>query len=389
MLYGGVSLKKHSFLKGLSVFFSIVGVLFVSGLIYIIVTNAAGLSTFISVLGLVKTQSLYDIDNSRIFEGAASGIVSSLNDPYSQYLDKETYEDLKIRVEGTFGGIGVYVLQDEEGHLKIVSPIKGTPAYKAGIKDGDIITKINGESTVGMNQDDAVHLMRGDPGTQLTLSVYRDSEKKEYDFPIIREIINVPSVEAKVIDSAQKIGYISLNQFASRSAEEIKTSLNDLIENKGIQGLILDLRNNGGGDFDVAIKIAGIFLDGDKVVSVADSKGNKEEFRADAGKVDIPMVVLVNENSASASEILAAALRDNERAVLVGKKTFGKGLVQTVFPLRNGGALKLTTQKYYTPDGVDINEVGITPDYVVENKVDSSEDLQLQKAISLIKKQLY
>lgn len=382
-------MKKHSFLKGLSVFFSIVGVLFVSGLIYIIVTNAAGLSTFISVLGLVKTQSLYDIDNSRIFEGAASGIVSSLNDPYSQYLDKETYEDLKIRVEGTFGGIGVYVLQDEEGHLKIVSPIKGTPAYKAGIKDGDIITKINGESTVGMNQDDAVHLMRGDPGTQLTLSVYRDSEKKEYDFPIIREIINVPSVEAKVIDSAQKIGYISLNQFASRSAEEIKTSLNDLIENKGIQGLILDLRNNGGGDFDVAIKIAGIFLDGDKVVSVADSKGNKEEFRADAGKVDIPMVVLVNENSASASEILAAALRDNERAVLVGKKTFGKGLVQTVFPLRNGGALKLTTQKYYTPDGVDINEVGITPDYVVENKVDSSEDLQLQKAISLIKKQLY
>lgn len=382
-------MKKNSLLKGLNIFLSVMGALFIGGLIYILLTNAGGLSTFVSVLGLVKTQSLYDIDNSRVFEGAASGIVSSLNDPYSEYLDKDTWQELKIRLDAKFGGIGVYILQDDQGRLKILSPIKGTPAYKEGIKHGDIIVKINDESTAGMNQDEAVHLMRGDPGTQLSLTVYRESDGKEHNFRIIREIINVPSVESRVLDSAGQIGYISLNQFGSNSAEEIKKSVNDLLENKKIRGLILDLRNNGGGDFDVSIEIAGVFLDGNKVVSVADARGNEKVYRASPGKIDIPMVVLVNEDSASASEILAAALRDNQRAVLVGKKTFGKGLVQTVFPLRNGGALKLTTQKYYTPSGIDINEVGITPDYVVENKADETQDRQLEKAITLIKKQLY
>lgn len=382
-------MKKKSFLKGLVVFLSIIGALFVTGLVYIFLTNAGGLSTFVSVLGLVKTQSLYDINNSQVFEGAASGIVSSLNDPYSEYLDKDTWQDLKIRLDAKFGGIGVYILQDDQGRLKIMSPIKGTPAYKEGIKHGDIITKINDDSTVGMSQDEAVHLMRGDPGTQLSLSVYRESDAKEHTFRIVREIINVPSVESEVLDSANQIGYISLNQFGTRSAEEIKNSVNDLVENKKIRGLILDLRNNGGGDFDVSIEIAGVFLDGDKVVSVADAQGNEKVYRADSGKVEFPLVVLVNEDSASASEILAAALQDNKRAVLVGKKTFGKGLVQTVFPLRNGGALKLTTQKYYTPAGIDINEVGITPDYVVDIKPDDSQDKQLEKAVSLIKKQLY
>ncbi|HBQ25169.1 MAG TPA: S41 family peptidase, partial [Syntrophomonas sp.] len=351
--------------------------------------NVGGLSTFFSVLGLVKTQSLYDIDDAKAFEGAASGIVSLLNDPYSEYLDKNTWQELQIRLDAKFGGIGVYILQDGQGRLKILSPIKGTPAYKEGVKHGDIITKINGESAVGMSQDEAVHLMRGDPGTQLLLSVYRGSDGKEHDFRIIREIINVPSVEARVIDSANQIGYISLNQFGSRSAEEMKESMNDLLDNKKVRGLILDLRNNGGGDFDVSIAIAGIFLDGDKVVSAVDAHGNEKVYSASKGKVDIPLVVLVNEDSASASEILAAALRDNQRAVLVGKKTFGKGLVQTVFPLRNGGALKLTTQKYYTPAGIDINEVGITPDYVVENNADEDTDLQLDKAISVLKKQIY
>ncbi|MGS0763346.1 S41 family peptidase [Syntrophomonas curvata] len=382
-------MKKKSFLKGLIVFLSIMGALFVTGLVYVFLTNAGGLNTFISVLGLVKTQSLYDIDNSRVFEGAASGIVSSLDDPYSEYLDKDTWQDLKIRLDAKFGGIGVYILQDNQGRLKILSPIKGTPAYKEGIKHGDIIIKINDDSAVGMSQDEAVHLMRGDPGTQLSLSVYREADGKEHTFRITREIINVPSVEAKVLDSADQIGYISLNQFGTRSAEEIKASVKDLVESKKVRGLILDLRNNGGGDFDVSVDIAGVFLDGDKVVSVADAQGNEKVYRASKGKVNTAMVVLVNEDSASASEILAAALQDNGRAVLVGKKTFGKGLVQTVFPLRNGGALKLTTQKYYTPAGIDINEVGITPDYVVENKDNDSQDRQLEKAVSLIKKQIY
>jgi carboxyl-terminal processing protease len=380
-------LKKNAFFKAINAFLAVAGAIFVVGMVYIFLTNAGGLSTFIGVWSLVKTQSLYDINDSKVFEGAAAGIVSSINDPYSEYLDKSTWQDLKIRLDAKFGGIGVYILQDDQGRLKILSPIKGTPAYKEGIKHGDIITKINDESAVGMSQDEAVHKMRGEPGTQLLLSVYRASDGKEHNFRIIREIINVPSVEAKVIDSANQIGYISLNQFGSRSAVEIKESLNDLLEDKKVRGLILDLRNNGGGDFDVSIDIAGIFLDGDKVVSNVDAQGNEKVYRASKGKVDIPLVVLVNEDSASASEILAAALRDNQRAVLVGKKTFGKGLVQTVFPLRNGGALKLTTAKYYTPSGIDINEVGITPDYVVENSDD--QDLQLDKAISLLKKQVY
>lgn len=382
-------MKKNAFIKGLNAFLAVMGTVFVVGLVYIFLTNAGGLSTFISVLGLVKTQSLYDIDDAKVFEGAASGVVSLLNDPYSEYLDKNTWQDLQIRLDAKFGGIGVYILQDDQGKLKVLSPIKGTPAYKEGIKHGDIITKINGESAVGMSQDEAVHLMRGDPGTQLLLSVYRGSDGKEHDFRIIREIINVPSVEARLIDSANQIGYISLNQFSSRSDEEMKESMNDLLDNKKIRGLILDLRNNGGGDFDVSIAIAGIFLDGNKVVSAADAQGNEKVYHASKGKVDIPLVVLVNEDSASASEVLAAALRDNQRAVLVGQKTFGKGLVQTVFQLRNGGALKLTTQKYYTPGGIDINEVGITPDYAVENNADEDNDQQLDKAISVLKKQIY
>ncbi|MDD3890115.1 MAG: S41 family peptidase, partial [Syntrophomonadaceae bacterium] len=216
-----------------------------------------------------------------------------------------------------------------------------------------------------------------------------EAANQEYDFKIIREVINIPSVEAKTLDSAGQIGYIRLNQFHSRSAQEMADNLNKLLAEKHIKGLILDLRDNGGGDFDSSISISSIFLDGEEVVSVADARGNKNVYRASREKVDIPMVVLVNGNSASASEILAGALQDNKRALLVGQKTYGKGLVQTVYPLRNGGALKLTTQKYFTPDGTDINEIGINPDYTIENNPESDQDLQLNKATELIKEQIY
>lgn len=382
-------MKNNSIFKGLYVFFSIVGALFITGLLFILITNIAGLGTLMSVLGLVKTQSLYDINISQVIKGATSGIVDSLNDPYSVYLDKETWQDLKLRLEAQFGGIGVYVLQDNGGRLKIVSPIPGTPAYKAGLKHGDIIIRINGESALSMSQDDAVHLMRGDPGTQLMLGIYREDDGKEYDFKIIREIINVPSVEDKIIEDTPPIGYIRLNQFHSRSAQEMADSLNKLINEEKIRGLVLDLRNNGGGDFDASLSIASIFLDGDEIVSIADARGNKSVHRASEGKIDIPMIVLVNQDSASASEILAGALQDNKRALLVGEKTYGKGLVQTVYPLRNGGALKLTTQKYFTPNGTDINEIGINPDYVVKNDMRGNEDKQLNKAIELLKEQIF
>lgn len=376
-------MRDKGWFKGLNIFFSILGVLAFLGIVSLLITNASGVATFLSVTGLVKTQSLYHLDNKKALEGATAGIVESLNDPYSRYLNQKDWADLKSKLEAEFGGIGVYVLQDQDKKLRVVAPIKGTPAARAGLKQGDIIISINGESTSSMSQDDAVHLMRGDPGTQLILGIYRESEAREIEFKIIREIINVPSVEDKVLPQDSRIGYISLNQFHSRSAREMTESVNRLAK-KNVQGLILDLRDNGGGDFDASIAIAGIFLNGKEVVSVADARGNKTVHRASQGSIDLPLVVLVNNNSASASEILAGALHDNKRAILVGQQTYGKGVVQTVYPLRNGGALKLTTQKYFTPNGTDINEIGIHPDYVVQNKEGDSRDLQLEKAIAVL-----
>ncbi|NLF44708.1 MAG: S41 family peptidase [Syntrophomonadaceae bacterium] len=376
--------------KGLNIFFSIIGVVVSAVILLLLVTNFAAVSTFFSVLGLVNTQSLYDSNSDSLINGATEGIVASLEDPYSRYLDPVTWQDLESKLEAKFGGIGVYVLQDDEGRHKIVAPIKDTPAFKAGIKNGDIIIGINGASTMNMSQDEVVHQMRGEPGTQLVLTVYRESEGKDYELVIIREIINVPSVDASVLDEVPGTGYIKLNQFHTQSAREVADSLNNLVGENHIKGLILDLRNNGGGEFTASISIASLFLEnGQEVVSVADSYGHKKVHQASGQSVALPLVVLVNGNSASASEILAGALQDNGRAVLVGEQTFGKGLVQTIFQLPDGGALQLTTQKYYTPNGNDINQIGITPDYIVESSEDDTQDLQLQKAVELIKKQLF
>jgi carboxyl-terminal processing protease len=380
-------LRDKGWFKGLNIFFSIFGILAFLGLAALLVTNASGVATFLGVTGLVKTQSLYSLNSKQALEGATAGIVESLQDPYSRYLNQKDWADLKSKLEAEFGGIGVYIVQDKDNKLRIVAPIKGTPAARAGLKQGDIIISVNGESTAAMSQDDAIHMMRGDPGTQVILGIYRESEAREIEFKIVREIINVPSVEDKALEEDSRIGYISLNQFHSRSAREMNESVNRL-QGKNVQGLILDLRDNGGGDFDASIAIAGIFLDGQEVVSVADARGNKTVHRASKGSTKLPLVVLVNNNSASASEILAGALRDNRRAVLVGEQTYGKGVVQTVYPLRNGGALKLTTQKYFTPNGTDINEIGIHPDYVVQNKEQDPKDYQLQKAIEVLQSKI-
>jgi carboxyl-terminal processing protease len=285
-----------------------------------------------------------------------------------------------------FGGLGVYVVETEGGKITIVSPIQGTPAARTGLKNGDIITRIDGQSTYGMSQDDAVQLMRGEPGTQLTLSVFRTDLNQEFDFTIIREIINVPSVEDKIVSTDPLLGYIKLNQFDAHSAEEMAASINKM-EAQNAKGLILDLRDNGGGEFDAALAIADLFLGDTAVVSVKDAKGQETIHKANAGGDNTPLIVLVNKNSASASEILAGALQDNGRAILVGEKTFGKGVVQTLFPLPDGGALKLTTQKYFTPKGTDINAIGINPDYVIDNPATGDQDLQLERAIELLKPQ--
>ena len=380
-------MKNNKFFKGIVSFFALLGLLGFLALAFIFVTNSSGLSSLLTVVGLLKADSLYEPQTDKMIEGATAGIVSSLDDPYSKYLNKSQWEELELQLNAEFGGIGVYVVELDDGRLGIVSPIKGTPAERAGLKNGDIITRINDQSAIHMSQDEAVHLMRGEPGTQLDMAVLRPGEGKEYEFKIIREIINVPSVEDKVIGDGVPIGYIKLNQFHARSAQEIADSVNRL-NAKDIKGIILDLRDNGGGDFEASIAIADIFLEDKEVVSVKDARGQETVHRAEAGSVKLPMVVLVNGNSASASEILAGALKDNKRAVLVGEKTYGKGLVQTVFPLRGGGALKLTTQKYFTPDGTDINKIGINPDYVVKNSEAEGQDLPMDRALEIIKEQI-
>lgn len=383
-------MKTNRVFRGLNIFFCSIGVLFITGLIILLISNFAAVSTFASIVGLVKYNSLFPISSGQMITGAGSGIVDALKDPYSKYLDKTTWKDLKERIEAKFGGIGVYILQDEAGRLKIVSPIEGTPAYREGLKNGDIILKINGETAVNMTSDNAAQLMRGDPGTQLVLSIFRESDKKDYEFKITREIINVPSVRSEAVKNHPEIGYVRLNQFSSQSDKEMVDSLNNLISDKKIRGLILDLRNNGGGDFEAAVSIAAVFLEDKDVVSSVDADGNKEVRRAESsgGSFKLPMVVLVNKDSASASEILAGALHDNNRALLVGEKTYGKGLVQTVFPLPDGGALKLTTQKYFTPQGTDINQIGIMPDFKVENDSASDKDRQLERAVEVMTQQL-
>lgn len=380
-------LKDNKLFKGIISFFALLGLLGFLALAFIFVTNTNGLSSLLTVVGLLKSESLYEVQPDKMIEGATAGIVSSLDDPYSKYLNKSEWENLELQLSAEFGGIGVYVVELEDGRLGIVSPIKGTPAARSGLKNGDIIIRLNDQSALQMSQDEAVHLMRGEPGTQLNMEVLRPSENKQYEFKIIREIINVPSVEYKVMGDGVPVGYIKLNQFHAHSAQEIADSLNRLNEEE-IKGIILDLRDNGGGDFEASIAIADIFLEDQEVVSVKDAHGNKIVHRGEAGSVKLPMVVLVNGNSASASEILAGALKDNKRAVLVGEKTYGKGLVQTVFPLRDGGALKLTTQKYFTPDGTDINKIGINPDYVVKNSETEGQDQQMDRAMQIIKDQI-
>jgi carboxyl-terminal processing protease len=381
-----VILKDNKIFKGIRGFFAIFGLVVFLMVGYAAATNWSGWSSMFAVMGLIKTDSLNALPGNKMLEGATAGIVTSLDDPYSRYLSKNQWEELQLQLNPEFGGIGVYVEGMEGGKLTIVSPIKGTPAAVAGLKNGDIITKINGETTLGMSQDDAVHLMRGDPGTQLDLSVFRPDEGKEIDFKIIREIVNVPSVEDKIVSEKPLLGYIKLNQFHAGSAQEMAASVNKMEEMK-VKGLILDLRDNGGGDFPVSLTIADLFLGDSEVVSLKDSKGRETIHKATAGGDNTPLIVLVNNNSASASEILSGALQDNGRAVLVGEKTFGKGLVQTVYPLADGGALKLTTQKYFTPKGTDINEIGINPDHVVKNPDKGDQDLQLERAIELLSQQ--
>ncbi len=342
-----------------------------------------GLSNFTKVLDLIQRNYVEKVDSEELTTNAIEGMLKNL-DPYSAYLSPERYKELEIGTSGEFGGVGMEVAV-ENGVLKVISPIEGSPADIAGIKPGDLITEIDGKPTQGMVVYDAVKLLRGPKGTNVTVTVAREGEESR-DITLTRDVIHIKSVKYELLDEG--IGYIKISQFQENVSDELEDALSSLeLDNGGsLHGLVLDLRNNPGGLLDEAIKVTDQFIDKGLIVSVRGRSLNQsKEYYATKGdsRQDISLVVLVNKGSASASEVVAEALQDSKRAKIVGSKTFGKGSVQTIIQLDDGSGLKLTTAKFYAPSGRSISDVGVTPDIIIED--DDHADLQIKRAVEILK----
>jgi carboxyl-terminal processing protease len=324
------------------------------------------LEAFTNILSIVKKNYVEDVETKTLVNGAINGMLNSL-DPHSAYLTPELYKDLQMDTQGRFGGLGIEITV-KGGVLTVVSPIEDTPAFKAGIKPGDMIFKIEDEFTKDMTLVDAVKKMRGPKGSKINLSIKREGVPELIDFTLMRDTIRVQSVRSRVLESGY--GYIRLAQFQERSDRDVQKALEKLAAEKGgLKGLVLDLRNNPGGLLTQAVRIADLFLDSGLIVYTEgriESQKQKYFAQKDGSWMDFPMVVLVNGGSASASEIVAGALQDHKRAVVLGTKTFGKGSVQTILPLDDNSALRLTTARYFTPSGRSIQATGIVPDIVVD-----------------------
>ncbi len=344
---------------------------------------------FGEVLENIKKDYVDDVNQSEIMDSAINGVLQSL-DPYSAYMSPELFKEMQTDTKGEFGGLGIEIGM-EAGVVKVISPIDDTPAAKAGIKAGDYIVKIGKEQVQGKSLVEAVKLMRGPVGTSIDLTVRRKNVKKPLEFKIVRKIIEVQSVTSKMIGDENKLGYIRLKSFNENSDKQFLKSLKKFEKNTKIKGYIFDLRNNPGGLLTQAINITDFFLEDGEIVS---TKGRKisETRKFFARKGDEingkPIVVLINNGSASASEIFAGALKDHKRAIILGENSYGKGSVQSIIPLRNGGGMRLTISKYYLPSGKSISEVGVTPDILVEEKgddflINSNKDNQLNYAIKL------
>lgn len=325
------------------------------------------LELFTNILSIVKKNYVEEVDTKKLVDGAVGGMLSSL-DPHSAYLSPEHYKDLQMDTQGRFGGLGIEITI-KAGVLTVVSPIEDTPAFKAGIKPGDMIFKIEEEFTKDMTLVDAVKKMRGLKGTKINISIKREGVPELIDFSLVRDTIRVQSVRSRTLESGY--GYIRLAQFQERSDRDVQKALEALVAGKGgLKGLVLDLRNNPGGLLTQAVRISDLFLDAGLIVYTEgriDSQKQKYFSQKNASWLDFPIVVLVNGGSASASEIVAGALQDHKRAVVLGTKTFGKGSVQTILPLDDNSALRLTTARYFTPKGRSIQATGIVPDIVMDN----------------------
>ncbi|MCL0035378.1 S41 family peptidase [Thermodesulfovibrionales bacterium] len=340
--------------------------------------------TFKEAISIIKEHYVGDVEARDLIQAAIEGMIESL-DPHSTFLTQEELKEKTIRMKGEFAGVGIQIGMRDE-NLTIISPIEGTPAYKAGLKAGDIIIKIDHEPAEAMSLSEAVSRIRGEIGTPVILTILRDKLEEPKDFDITREIIEIVSVRYELLEEG--IGYIRISAFQTKTAKELSDALSILTQEKEISSLIVDLRNNPGGLLSSAVDVAGQFLpEGKLVVYIKDGQDRRTNFYARGIRLDyaLPMVVLVNRGSASASEIVAGALGDWDRAVILGEQTFGKGTVQSLIPLHDGSAINLTTAIYYTPKGIPIKEEGITPRIIVEAVIEEDEDIQLQRAIDLLR----
>jgi carboxyl-terminal processing protease len=325
------------------------------------------LQIFAEVFGKIKSEYVDSVDDKTLLRDAIRGMLAGL-DPHSTFLDPEGFEDIKISTDGKFGGLGIEVTT-EEGLIKVITPIDGTPAYDAGLQPGDIILKLDNVPVRGMSLQDSVDKMRGEPGSTIKLTILREGESERLEIELVRAIIKVVSVRGKLIEPG--FGYVRLSSFQSGTAKSLRTQVKKLVKENGaeLDGFVLDLRNNPGGVLSGAVEVSDMFLgDGDIVKTRGRTRSSEQIFSAKPDDItsDAPMEVLVNGGSASASEIVAGALQDHKRAIIMGTRTFGKGSVQTVIPMNNGGALKLTTARYYTPSDRSIQAKGIEPDIKVE-----------------------
>ncbi|QSA96015.1 S41 family peptidase [Methylococcus sp. EFPC2] len=320
-----------------------------------------GLKTFSEVYGRIRQDYVEPVPDNKLLEDAIRGMLSGL-DPHSAYLDQEQYNELKVGTTGQFGGLGIEVGL-ENGFVKVISPIDDTPAQKAGIKAGDLIIRIDEKPVKGMNLNDAVKLMRGEAGSEIVLTIVREGVEQPLKFKLQRDIIKVKSVKSRLLEEGY--GYVRITSFQSKTGDNVVDAINELRKGSDLKGLVIDLRNNPGGVLNSAVAVSDAFLESGLVVYTDGRiEDSKMKFNATPGDIlkGAPIVVLINAGSASASEIVAGALQDHKRAIIMGEKTFGKGSVQTILPTSNGGAVKLTTARYYTPSGRSIQAEGISPD---------------------------
>ena len=338
------------------------------------------LSLFGDIFDRIREKYVEEVNDEELIRAAINGMLTSL-DPHSSYLPPSDFDQMKVQTRGEFGGLGIEVTQDE-GYVKVVSPIDDTPAFRAGIKSGDLITAVDGQSLLGMSLDEAVKVMRGPVGSEIILTIFRETVEEPYDVTIIRDTIKLVVVRHRLEGDT---GYVRLSTFNDQTYKGLEKAVKSMIKEAGgiknINGFVLDLRNNPGGLLSQAIKVSDAFLDKGEIVSTRSKhKGEGDRFNAMRGDITKgkPIVVMINGGSASASEIVAGALQDHRRAIILGTKSFGKGSVQTIMPLQGNGAIRLTTSRYYTPSGRSIQAVGVVPDVLVEQTraPDDSDEMQ-------------